>query len=43
MYELWQAVNLRMDKVLGAGTGSELRALATKVASPDFLAAMKGD
>ena len=43
MYELWQAVNLRMDKVLGAGTGSELRALATKVASPEFLAAMTND
>ena len=40
MYELWLAVNLRMDSVLGAGTGAELRALATKVASPEFLAAM---
>lgn len=43
MYELWQAVTLRMDNVLGSGTGSELRALATKVASPEFLAAMKDD
>lgn len=42
MYVLWQAVNLRMDSVLGAGTGSELRALATRVASPEFLAAMSG-
>jgi len=40
MYELWLAVNQRMDKALGAGTGAELRALATKVASPEFLAAM---
>lgn len=43
MYVLWQAVNLRMDSVLGAGRGSELRALATRVASPEFLAAMSGD
>ncbi|WP_193334919.1 MarR family winged helix-turn-helix transcriptional regulator [Devosia beringensis] len=40
MYALWQAVNLRMDEVLGANAGAELRALATKVASPAFLAAM---
>tara|TARA_R110002020_G_scaffold11340_25_gene42797 strand:+ start:1172 stop:1681 length:510 start_codon:yes stop_codon:yes gene_type:complete len=40
MYALWQAVNQRMDEVLGAGTGAQLRALATKVAAPEFLAAM---
>ena len=33
-------VNQRMDEVLGAGTGAQLRALATKVAAPEFLAAM---
>ena len=43
MYDLWVAVNQRMDSVLGAGAGSELRALATKVASPEFLAAMSDD
>lgn len=40
MYVLWQAVNLRMDSVLGAGTAADLRALATQVASAEFLAAM---
>jgi DNA-binding MarR family transcriptional regulator len=40
MYELWQAVNLRMDSVLGAGTAADLRALAMQVASAEFLAAM---
>ena len=43
MYELWQAVNQRLDNVLGEGTGSQLRALATTVASPAFLAAMRDD
>ncbi|SEQ07281.1 transcriptional regulator, MarR family [Devosia sp. YR412] len=43
MYVLWQAMNLRLDSVLGEGTGAELRAMATKVASPEFLAAMKDD
>ena len=41
MYALWSALNQRMDTVLGAGTGAELRALATRVASAEFLAAMK--
>jgi len=41
MYGLWSALNQRMDRVLGAGTGAELRALATRVASAEFLAAMK--
>ena len=40
MYDLWLEVNRRMDDVLGTGAGAELRALATKVASPDFLLAM---
>lgn len=40
MYELWVAVNQRMDGVLGTGTAAELRALATRVASPEFLASM---
>ena len=40
MYELWQAVNLRMDGALGGSTAAELRSLATRVASPEFLAAM---
>ena len=43
MYVLWEALNMRMDGVLGVGTASELRALATRVASPEFLAAMSGD
>jgi len=40
MYVLWEALNIRMDGVLGVGTATELRALATRVASPEFLAAM---
>ena len=40
MYELWGAVNQRMDGVLGAGTAADLRALATQVGSAEFLAAM---
>jgi DNA-binding MarR family transcriptional regulator len=40
MYALWGAVNQRMDAVLGAGTAADLRALATQVASAEFLAAM---
>jgi len=43
MYALWQAVTLRMDSVLGEGAGAELRALATTIASPEFLAAMQGE
>ena len=41
MYGLWLALNQRIDMVLGAGNGAELRALATRVASAEFLAAMK--
>lgn len=41
MYGLWVAVNERMDGVLGSGTAAELRALAKRVASPEFLASMK--
>ncbi|WEK05128.1 MAG: MarR family winged helix-turn-helix transcriptional regulator [Candidatus Devosia phytovorans] len=40
MYELWQGVNARVDDVLGSGKGAELRELAKKVASPEFLNAM---
>jgi DNA-binding MarR family transcriptional regulator len=40
MYDLWTAVNSRLDAALGAGTARELRALSRRVASPEFLAAM---
>tara|TARA_R110002124_G_scaffold114535_41_gene269609 strand:+ start:19301 stop:19801 length:501 start_codon:yes stop_codon:yes gene_type:complete len=43
MYELWVGVTQRMDNALGEGAGAQLRALATTIASPEFLAAMKGD
>jgi len=36
MYVLWVGVNNRIDAVMGAGTGAQLRALATIVAAPDF-------
>ena len=41
MYALWQGVNLRLDAALGDGTGAALRALASKVTSPEFLKAMR--
>jgi DNA-binding MarR family transcriptional regulator len=40
MYDLWAAVNSRMDAALGASTARELRALSRRVGSPEFLAAM---
>lgn len=41
MVALWVAVNARLDKVLGDGVAGELRRLASRVASSDFLAAME--
>ncbi|MBU1336255.1 MAG: MarR family transcriptional regulator [Alphaproteobacteria bacterium] len=39
MYVLWREVNQRIETVLGDGAAEQLRGLANRVASPDFLAA----
>lgn len=39
MYVLWREVNQRIERVLGDGTAGQLRDLANRVASPNFLAA----
>lgn len=41
MYVLWRQTNQRIEAVLGEGGTEQLRLLANKVASPDFLAAFK--
>jgi DNA-binding MarR family transcriptional regulator len=41
MYALWAQTNHRIEAALGDGGAEHLRLLASKVASPDFLAALE--
>jgi len=41
MYELWRETNRRIEATLGDGSAEQLRQLAIRVASPDFLAALQ--
>jgi hypothetical protein len=41
MYRLWRDANGRIEEVLGEGSAEQLRLLAVKVASPEFLSAFE--
>lgn len=43
MYALWRQTNQRIEAVLGDGAAEQLRLLANRVASPDFLVALDGE
>jgi DNA-binding MarR family transcriptional regulator len=40
MYRLWRETNLRIEAAMGQGMAEQLRLLANRVASPEFLAGL---